>query len=189
VGRPRVPGASCYFLYSDHFIPVRLQLLQKTPHLTIYYDSFYNWLFLDWKGNVALPDVQAAYLAVARCYLRRPYARVLNNHAPATGAGWREAAWLIREFLPHLSLAGALHVAWVASPALPSRHRGQPVAAGPSWRSVRCFDYLEEAMAWLGQPGLADAFECPAPRVPARQTQLERTVHELARKIGARALA
>ncbi|MGI4884031.1 MAG: hypothetical protein ACRYFR_03620 [Janthinobacterium lividum] len=168
---------------------MRLQLLQRIPCLTIYYDSFNNWLFLDWKGSVALPDVQAACLAVARCYLLRPYARVLNNYAPGVGVGGREAAWLAREFLPYLSLAGALHVAWVLSPVRPDHSRGQTVADGLSGPTVACFPYLEEAMAWLGQLGPAHAFESTAPRSPARQTQLEQTVHKLAQKIGAPVLA
>jgi hypothetical protein len=163
---------------------MRLQLLQETSCLAIYYDSSNNWLFLDWHGNLTLPDVQAACLAVARCYLPFPYPRVLNDNTQVTGVSWSVAAWLATEFLPHLSLAGAEHVAWVCSPALPGRNLVQTVVKWLPGPAITCCDDVEEAVAWLRQlpavpPGHA------APRLPAAQTQLERVVHELGQKINA----
>lgn len=161
---------------------MHLQLLRKIPCLAIYYDSFNNWLFLDWEGKLTLPDVQAACLAVARCYLPFPYPRVLNNNTQVTGVSWSVAAWLATEFLPHLSLAGASHVAWVCSPALPGRNMVQTVVNWLPGPAITCFDDVEEAVAWLGQIPSVPIPERGAPRLPAAQTQLERVVHELRQK-------
>lgn len=162
---------------------MRLQLLRKTSCLAIYFDSFNNWLFLDWEGNLALPDVQAACLAVAHCYLPFPYPRVLNDNTQVTGVSWSVAAWLAKEFLPHLSVAGALHVAWVCSPALPGRNMVQTVVNWLPGPAITCFNDVEGAVAWLGQIPSGFISSREAVRLPGTQTQLNQLVYELEQKI------
>lgn len=162
---------------------MRLQLLDRHPCLAIYYDSLNDWLFLDWEGPLALPAVQTACLAVARCYLPRPYARVLNSNAQVTGVHWSVAVWLAQEFLPHLALAGAAHVAWVHSLSLPGRSMVQTVINWLPGPAITCFGDVEEAVAWLAHIPSAPVRGGTPPRTAGHQAQFEQVVHELGQKI------
>ena len=104
---------------------MQLHLLRRTTCLVIYYDFRNDWLYLDWQGHVTLPLLQEACLALADCFLPRPYPRVLNNNEQVTGVSWGIALWLVTDFLPHMTLAGVQQVAWVFSPSLQGRSLGR----------------------------------------------------------------
>ncbi|MVN77811.1 hypothetical protein GO988_15880 [Hymenobacter sp. HMF4947] len=167
---------------------MQLHLLSKTPCLSIYYDSKNNWLFLDWEGELTLPAVQVACVELARCFLHRPYPRVLNNNTQVTGVSWSVATWLVREFLPHLPLAGVEQVAWVSSASLLGRNMVQTVVNWLPWLSATLFDDLEAAVHWLRQVQTSGTTGFLLPqRLPATQAKLAQTVQELQRKVAAAA--
>jgi alpha-galactosidase/6-phospho-beta-glucosidase family protein len=132
---------------------MQLHLLRTTTCLSIYYDSSNNWLFLDWTGNLTLPAVQEACVAVAQCYLQRTYSRVLNSNLQVKGISWSVATWLGMEFLPYMAVTGVEHVAWVSASSLPGRNLVQTMLQWVSEPVLKLFDNTEEAIAWLQQAG------------------------------------
>jgi hypothetical protein len=131
---------------------MQLQLLVTTACLAIYYDSRYNGLHLEWKGDLSLPAMQEACVAVAQCYRPRPYARVLHSNLQVTAVGERVGSWLEAEFLPYLALVGVEQVAWVSAPFLAGRHQVQTVVNRHPTLVINLFYTAEEAAAWLQQP-------------------------------------
>jgi len=145
---------------------MQLQLLSATSCLSIYYDSHHQWLFLDWAGELTLPAVQEACVAVAQCYLARTYTRVLTSNLQVTQVGDLVGMWLSAEFLPYLNVAGVKQVAWVSAPSLVSRQAQTVVNRLPNL-VLNLFDNTEEAIGWLQQmrtPQVESYFS------PARQT-------------------
>ncbi len=168
---------------------MELHLLSKTTCLSVYYDSKNNWLFLDWQGELTLPVVQAACVELGRCFLHRPYPRVLNSNTQVTGVSWNVAAWLVREFLPYLPLAGVEQVAWINSTSLLGRNMAQIVVNWLPWLSATLFDDLEAAVRWLQHLQPASPPDYPLPRhLPATQAKLAQALQELQHNVAAAAL-
>jgi hypothetical protein len=145
---------------------MQLQLLGATSCLSIYYDLRHQCLFLDWAGELTLPAVQEACVAVAQCYLTRTYTHVLTSNLQVTQVGDLVGTWLSAEFLPYLTVVGVKQVAWVSAPSLVSRQAHTVVNRQPTL-VLNLFDNAEEAIAWLQQvraPQLESYFS------PARQT-------------------
>ncbi len=145
---------------------MQLHLLRTTSCLAIYYDSCHNWLFLDWSGELTLPAVQEACVAVAQCYLQRTYSRVLNSNLQVTGISWSVATWLGSEFLPYMAVGGVEHVAWISAPSLLGRNLTQTVLKQVPGFVLNVFDNAEEAIAWLQQ---APSTQLPGYILPQRQ--------------------
>ncbi|OGX90337.1 STAS/SEC14 domain-containing protein [Hymenobacter coccineus] len=163
---------------------MRLHLIRKTDCVSIYYDSLNEWLFLDWEGELTLLDVQTACLEVARCFLPRPYARVLNSNEQVTGVSWSVAAWLARDFLPHLTVAGITHIAWVYSSSVRARHVVQTVLNWLPGPALTSFDDLDAAVTWLQHirpEGPAQA----SLRLPATQAKLDKVFQDMCQKVKA----
>lgn len=164
---------------------MNLRLLRSTPHVDIYFDSDNDWLYIDWMGELTLPAVQAACMQIAYCFLAYPYARVLNNNAQVVNISWSAAPWLIRNFMPHLRLAGVQHMAWVCSPSLPGLSMVQTVVTWLPQLAIALFDDVEDGAHWLQRNQQASGMHYPnATRSVADQTQLAWEVQELARKVG-----
>ncbi|AMJ65721.1 hypothetical protein AXW84_09985 [Hymenobacter sp. PAMC 26628] len=159
--------------------------MRKTVCVSIYYDSLNEWLFLDWEGELTLLDVQTACLEVANCFLIRPYPRVLNSNAQITGVSWSVAAWLATEFLPHVTLAGITHVAWVTSSSLQGRFLVQTVLNWLPGPAVTSFDDTDAAVTWLQHSRPEHATGGTPLRPPATQAKVEKAFQDFCRKVTA----
>lgn len=160
---------------------MQLMLLCTTPCLSIYYDSRHNGLFLDWAGELTLPAVQEACVAVAQCYLTRTYSRVLTSKLQVTEVGVDVGTWLGAEFLPYLTIAGVRQMAWVSAPSLAGRSQVQTVVNRMPSLVLNLFDNMPEAIAWLQQsqpqsPGSQAEGHFLPPRQPASQVRLAQGV-------------
>jgi hypothetical protein len=165
---------------------MNLHLLRQTPHLNVYHDTHNEWLYLDWQGDVTLPAVQQACLELATCYLRRPYSHVLNNNEQVTGVSWSVAGWLATDFLPHMTLAGLQHLAWVYSPSLPGLNLVHTVINWLPGSRITAFDTVAEAITWLQQtrpPGQTQGYLSPPERTPAIQAKLAQEVQALHERV------
>jgi hypothetical protein len=165
---------------------MQLHLLRQTSCLTASYDSRNDWLFLDWHGELTLPAVQEAALALAACFLHRPYPLVLNSNAQVTGISWSVATWLATDFLPHMKLAGIEHVAWVYSSSLRGQNLVYTVLSWLPGSLITAFGDVADAYAWLthtraGQPR---GYLLPT-RTPATQAKLSQEVQALSRRVAA----
>ncbi|MGI4742437.1 MAG: hypothetical protein ACRYG7_45345 [Janthinobacterium lividum] len=131
--------------------------------------------------------MQQACLALADCYLRRPYSHILNNNEHVTGVSWSVAAWLVTDFLPHMGLAGIEHVAWIYSPALPGHNMLHTVLRLLPGSLITTFLDVADAAAWLqhtrtGQPR---QFLLPERR-PEVQSKLRQEVQGLYERVAAK---
>jgi hypothetical protein len=175
---------------------MQLHLLRTTSCLAIYYDSCHNWLFLDWVGELTLPAVQEACVAVAQCYLQRTYPRVLNSNLQVTGISWSVATWLGSEFLPYMAVGGVEHVAWISAPSLLGRHLTQTVLKQVPGFVLNVFDNPEEAVAWLQQTSSsqAEGYILPQRQASAQGQliqgvqQLRQEVQQLSQKVGRKSI-
>lgn len=154
---------------------MNLRHLCSAAHVEIYFDTFNNWLFIDWEGNLTLDVVQHACLEIARCYLQHPCPRVLNSNAQVTSIAPDVAAWLADEFMSTLSLAGVEQLAWVVAPTLSARNEALDAIYRLAHTAVHVFEYLEEAVTWLQQTALlleSGAALLPQPRQDRQLNQL-----------------
>jgi hypothetical protein len=163
---------------------MQLHFLRRTTCLVIYYDFRNDWLYLDWQGNVTLPVLQEACLALTDCFLHRPYPRVLNNNEQVTSVSWGIALWLVTDFLPHMTLAGVRQVAWVFSPSLQGRSMVQLVLSWLPGEALTAFDDLASAVEWLAHTRAEPApGYLPPRRTSADQARLEAEVQALRLRI------
>lgn len=131
---------------------MQLQLLYATSCLSIYDDSRHQGLFLEWAGELTLPAVQEACVAVAQCYLTRMYPRVLTSNLQVTKVGDQVGKWFSAEFLPYLTVVGVEQLAWVKAPSWIGSNQAQPVGKQPPTLCLNWFNNTDEAIAWLRQP-------------------------------------
>jgi hypothetical protein len=159
---------------------MQLQLLRATACLTSYYDASADWLFLNWAGELTLPAVQDACVAVAECYLPRTYTRVLSSNLQVTGTTGGVSTWLGAEFLPYLTVVGVEQLAWVNAPSLPGSNLVQCLRQRVPSLALNVFDTAEEAGAWLHHSRATPSQGEFLPlRLPATQDRLAHGVQVL----------
>lgn len=159
---------------------MNLHLLRQTTCLAVYHDLHNDWLYLDWQGEITLAQVQEACLELADCYLQRPYARILNSNELVTGVSWSVAMWLVTDFLPHMSLAGIEHVAWVYSPSLRGHNMVANVLHWLPGSLIAAFNTMAEAVTWLEHTRTEQPRGYLLPqRTPATQAKLAAEVQAL----------
>lgn len=158
---------------------MNLLFLCSSPQVSVYFDSWNDWLYVEWEGEITLPVAQQACVALGHCVLSRPYARVLNNNTHMTGVGLEVGAWLAYHFMPHLHLAGVRHMAWVSSPTLAGLGLVQTILSWLPRLEATIFTDMEDAVRWLQQRRQAPGLE-PA-RPPATQAKLGRLLADLER--------
>lgn len=156
---------------------MNLTFLCAAPHVTIYFDSWNNWLYVEWEGALTLPAVQYACLELAECFVKHAYPRVLNNDSQITSLPWEAAPWLAKHFFPHLKQAGIQQLAWVHAPIVWGLGHTTQLLQHLSHLNISLFADMEEATTWLQQANPAYAGgHVPLPRPLAAQTQLAQTV-------------
>lgn len=167
-----------------------LELLRFSTHIHIYYDSFNDWLFVDWQGDVDVSAAQLACLELAYACLHRPYRRVLVSTVQVTGVGWEVPAWLANEFLPYLALAGVEQLACVSGRTARGRDVLQDLMNRLPPLPITVFDDLEMAVDWLQRtrPTRGTATGWPS-RLPAAETKLHQAVMRFMRLIHLRRLS
>jgi hypothetical protein len=165
---------------------MKLHPIFQTPCLSAHYDLSNDWLYLDWQGELTLPAVQQACLALASCYLQRPYSHILNSNEQVTGVSWNVALWLVTDFLKFMPLAGIEHVAWIYSSSLRGHSLVHTVLSLLPGSLITTFDDVADAYAWLehtrvGQP----AAPLLPKRAPAIQAKLAQEVQALHQRLAA----
>jgi hypothetical protein len=165
-----------------------LQLLQETPSVSMYYDADNDWLFVDWRGELTLPLVQESCLALAKCFLKRPYTRILNSNQSVTDFSLNVPHWLYQEFIPLLSQSGIEYLAWVYSPNMLLKPFIDKLVSKIEVPVVNLFDDVESAASWLQHTRFhyppVPARPCPI----ARQDALATRIQALSTALGHRAL-
>lgn len=156
---------------------MNLRHLCSAPHVRVYFDSFNNWLFVEWAGDLTLPAIQYACLQVAQCFIQHSYPRVLNSDAQVTSLPWEAAPWLSRHYFPGLELAGIEQLAWVHAPGVRGRTLAEQVLQQLPHLNIGLFAEMEEATSWLQQTRPAYVSGCALlPRPAATETQLVQVV-------------
>ena len=130
---------------------MNLKHLCTAPHVNVYFDSWNNWLYVEWEGALTLPAVQYACLEVAECFVKHAYPRVLNSDAQVTSLPWEAVPWLAHAFFPYLELAGIEQLAWVHAPVVRALGLAQQVHEELPYLNIGVFSDLEDATSWLQQ--------------------------------------
>ena len=162
---------------------MNLTLIHEARCASIYYDTWNDWLFIDWYGDLTLPAVQSTCLALAKCFLLRSYPRVLNSNLRITDVGWEVAATVAHELMPYLDLAGIHQLAWVYAPSLRGQAMANEIMARMPSTTVVLFNDMSEAIAWLqrtkqvSKPG-----QLPVPSATVR-TQMVNLIKLFIRKL------
>lgn len=172
---------------------MNLKLLCATPHVNVYFDSWNNWLYVEWEGVLTLPAVQYACLEVAECFVEHAYSRVLNDDSQITSLPPEVAPWLSNHFFPHFTMAGIKQLAWVHAPHLRGLTYATHVIQQLPHLNVSLFADIEQATHWLKQsnPAYAGGHH-QLPRPVAEATQFAQTVkhfRQALREAGVRAHA
>ena len=157
---------------------MNLQHLCSARHVTVYFDSWNNWLYLEWEGELTLPEVQQACLEIAHCFISHSYPRVLNNNTNLTSVEWDVAPWLVQHFFPYLSLAGVEQVAWVHASSVRGRSLAEYALSRLSAEvAVALFSDLEDAVSWLQNTRPEYTSGCSLlPRPAAPDSKLQQAV-------------
>lgn len=135
---------------------MNLQHLFTSSHVTVSFDSWNHWLYLEWHGELTLPVMQQACLELAHCFVGHAYPRVLNNNANVDHVDWDVTPWLVQHFFPYLCQVGIEQVAWVHGPTVRSRALAdQSLGYLHTKLEVALFSEVEGAVSWLQQT-------CPA---------------------------
>lgn len=166
---------------------MNLRHLCSAPNVHVYFDSWNNWLYLEWEGELTLPKVQHACLAIAHCFVAHAYPRVFINTTYITRVEWDVAPWLARHFFPYLGLAGVQQLAWVYGPSVRGhelaehvlRYLGQQV-------NVALFGDTEDAVSWLQQVRPSYVSGCTLlPRPAQHDLKLVRLVRSFEQELAA----
>lgn len=157
---------------------MNLHTLCATRNLTAYYDSWNNWLYLEWDGELTLSSVKPACLEIARCFIDHQYPRVLNNNVQLTGIEWDVTGWLARNLFPYLRLAGVKQFAWVHATSLRGQHMAEGVLQQfPAELELALFADVEDAVTWLTKTSPAYGSDyATQPRPAATKAQLVQLV-------------
>jgi hypothetical protein len=164
---------------------MKLHPLFQTTCLNAYYDLSNDWLYLDWWGEVTLSDVQQACLALANCYLQRPYSHILNSNEQVTGVSWSVGIWLATDFLKLMPLAGIEHIAWIYSPSIRGHSLVHTVLSLLPGSLITTFDDVADAYAWLEHTRAGQRGYMLPKRAPAAQAKLAQEVQALHQRVTA----
>lgn len=151
---------------------MNLKKLCEASHVTIYFDSWNNWLYLDWHGELTMPAVQRACQDIARCYLEHSCPRVLNSNTQVTHIDWQVPAWLAQHFLPLLRLAGVEQLVWVYGPTPRARDMAHETLTRFPSSGITLFGDMEDAVAWLQQTHPGYSSKGTPPPSPAASVKL-----------------
>ena len=165
---------------------MNLKHLCATPHVTVYFDSWNNWLYVEWQGALTLAAAQYACLEVAECFVEHAYSRVLNDDSQLTSLSPEVAPWLSKHFFPHFGLAGIKQLAWVHAPHLPGlTHATHIIQQLPSL-NISLFADIEQATRWLqhSNPAYAGGHR-QLPRPLAEATLFAQTVRQFRQELRA----
>jgi hypothetical protein len=162
---------------------MKLHPLFQTPCLSAHYDPGNDWLYLSWQGEITLPGVQQACLALADCCLQRPYSHVLNSNEEVTGVSWSVGLWLGTDFLKLMPLAGIEHVAWIYSPLLPVHSLVHTILSLLPSLPITTFGDVADACEWLEHTRAGQQSYLAPKRPPATQAKLEQEVQALHQRV------
>jgi len=135
---------------SDPKLIAHNHLLYESSTLSIYYDTTYDWIYMDWVGEQSVESIKAGckqllhFLKAERCH------KVLNDNTRVTNI-WSDAAeWIAKDFSPKAQKAGLEYLAWIYSPDQFSRLSADEVFSRHEVSTVSIpFSNYDEATSWL----------------------------------------
>ncbi|WP_324671524.1 hypothetical protein [Hymenobacter sp. GOD-10R] len=132
-------------------------------HVSAYYDSTNDWLYLDWHGELDLDALRKNCLQLVLCLVTKRYKRILNDNTNLTKATTDVVPWLATEILPYMKLVGIEYMAWILSPNLDVQNEAKEAIEELTKPVVVLFDDMASAYEWLSSVD----FKSPAMLAPA----------------------
>ncbi len=162
---------------------MNLKLLHYAPSVFVYYDTLNDWLFTDWHGDLSLSQVQEGCLATAECFLKYPTTRILISNCEVSSISPEVPAWLAKQYLPNLRLAGVQHIAWVYGPAPLFQRYAEEALRPVEGVAISLFNNLADAYDWLQRSQFHQVVVGSASSAASRQTELTRRVASLSAEL------
>ncbi|AIZ63975.1 hypothetical protein PK28_10265 [Hymenobacter sp. DG25B] len=127
--------------------------LLQSALLDVQLDEEHAWLYMAWKGPLAMAPVQAACAQVLGFIQQTGVRKVLNDNTLVTQSSWELARWVAENYLPRAAHLGIESVAWVQSADIFSRAYINTIeaAAGPL-PQLALFEDVASAYEWLRLP-------------------------------------
>ena len=135
---------------SNPKLVIHTQPLFKSPELNIYYDTLYDWIYMDWIGEQTVESIKLGCKQLLKFIQSERCPKVLNDNTKVTNIWSDTAAWIAVEFLPQAEKAGLAYLAWIYSPDHFSRLSADEVIGRHQTSIVTIpFNSYEEAKNWL----------------------------------------
>ena len=135
---------------SDPQLVLHNHLLLESPTLCIYYDTVFDWIYMDWIGQQTVESVKEGCEKLLTFIVSERCPKVMNDNTRVTNI-WSDAAiWVANDFFPRAEKAGLQYLAWIYSPDQFSRLSADEVLVRQSVNIIIVpFNNFEEAKNWL----------------------------------------
>jgi len=125
-------------------------ILFQESYITIEYVPEYEWLYVNWIGEVnkemAMDGNEKVLLALKKYQVKK----LLNNNSHITGSWNKAVKRLMNQWFPRFFVSGLMFVAWVQSPSMPSQESLQKVLKHQLANvTILVFEDIETASSWL----------------------------------------
>ncbi|MCC3156729.1 hypothetical protein LJ737_05735 [Hymenobacter sp. 15J16-1T3B] len=113
------------------------------------YDPDHRWLYADWQPRQDVRKVQLGCATLLHYAREHGCHKVLNDNRLVCSL-WADAAeWVGTDFLRELSESGVQYIAWVYAQSIYGRLSINQALAYAQQPTIRAFDDVEAAAAWL----------------------------------------
>ena len=132
-------------------IQTSLVLFQES-YITIEYVPEYEWLYVNWRGEVNKEMAIVGNENILLALKKFPVRKLLNDNSHITGSWNKAVKLLMNEWFPQLFGSGLMFVAWVQSPCTASQKSLQKALKHQLHNvTILVFEDIETASAWLNE--------------------------------------
>ncbi len=128
----------------------QINLINK-PFIEIEYNTEYEWLHINWKGQINDEMGIVGCEDILFCLHKYPVKKIINDNRQVYGL-WADGInnWLINSWFPRFLGAGCFFMAWVQS-SCPESQASVELALKYEIPNINIlvFDDIETASAWL----------------------------------------
>lgn len=125
-------------------------ILFQESYITIEYVPEYEWLYVNWIGEINKEMAMDGNEKVLLALKKYPVRKLLNNNSHITGSWNKAVKRLMKKWFPQFFGSGLMFVAWVQSPCTDSQKSLQKALKHQLHNvTILVFEDIETASAWL----------------------------------------
>lgn len=127
-------------------------ILFQESYITIEYVPVYEWLYVNWIGEINKEMAMDGNEKVLLALKKYPVRKLLNNNSHITGSWNKAVNRLMNKWFPRFFGSGLIFVAWIQSPCIPSQKSLQKALKYQLDNvTILVFEDIETASAWLNE--------------------------------------